>query len=118
MKTFIPVLAVLGLVAGVYCSIIVWYTITPARPTVAAVEAALEEVVSPESTDHDRWDLFLARRITDARLEAIRQECLDTVRQDRPAAGEDLPADGVRRIDSLLSRLRRANSSGAGTQAD
>ena len=46
-----------------------------ARFTPTDVEAALTELLDPQAHDHDTWDLFLARPITDPYLESIRVEC-------------------------------------------
>ena len=64
-----------------------------ARSTRSDVEAALEEFVSPESTYHDTWDLFLAWPIDDPYLESIRRRCQSFARHDAdPTAKEHVRA--------------------------
>ena len=62
-------------------------TLAHSRFTAAEVEAALLEVVSPESPYHAVWDLFLSWPICDQYLESIRQRCMAIVKDDTPPPG-------------------------------
>jgi hypothetical protein len=71
------------------------------------VEAALTELVSPHSNDHDTWDLFLGWPIDDPYLESIRQRCLTIVRECPAShAREDMSQEGLNRVQALLDELR------------
>jgi hypothetical protein len=71
------------------------------------VEAALIEVLSPDSPTHDTFDLFLAWPIDDPYLESVRQECLRIIGKTDPAPpGQDLSDEGLRRLAALLDKLR------------
>ena len=72
-----------------------------ARSTRSDVEAALEEFVSPESTYHDTWDLFLAWPIDDPYLESIRQRC------QTAASGRDGDPVAIDDVRAILSELRQ-----------
>ena len=83
-----------------------------ARFSAADVEAALAEVVSPDSPYHDAWDLFLSWPVGDAYLESIRQRCLAIVRDDSPPPGRDLSHGAEREVRRLLEELRRRRAGG------
>jgi hypothetical protein len=71
------------------------------------VEAALAEVLSQDSADHDGFDLFLAWPIEDPFLESVRQRCFRIIRETDPARpGQDLSDEGQRQIAELLDELR------------
>ena len=63
------------------------------------VEAALEEFVSPDSRDHDTWDLFLSWPIADPYLESVRQRCQAVAGHDADPAAKD-------HVRAILSELR------------
>jgi hypothetical protein len=63
------------------------------------VEAALEEFVSPDSRDHDTWDLFLSWPIADPYLESVRQRC-------QSVAGHDADPTAKDHVRAILSELR------------
>jgi hypothetical protein len=73
------------------------------------VEAALVEVLSPESRDHDTWDLFMGWPIDDPKLESVRQECLKIVKETEPTPGQDVGDEGLKRIAALLNELREGS---------
>jgi hypothetical protein len=63
------------------------------------VETALEEFVSPDSRDHDAWDLFLSWPIADPYLESIRQRC-------QSFAGHDVDPTAKDHVRAILAELR------------
>jgi hypothetical protein len=69
------------------------------------VEAALHEFVSPDSKDHDYWDLFLVLPIDDPDLESVRQDCLKLVQQSSYPVPE-LDPEIAPKVARLLERLR------------
>lgn len=82
-----------------------------AQFTPSAVAGALEELLSPNSSSLDEWDLFLAWPIDDPFLESIRQRCLIVIREC-PAkhSNEDMSQKGLENICALLAELQ-ANTS-------
>jgi hypothetical protein len=82
-----------------------------ARFQAADVEEALAELVSPDSRDHDTWDLFIAYPIDDPSLESVRQQCLMIIKECPPAhPREDISVDGVNRVAAILRELRSRRS--------
>jgi len=80
------------------------------RFTAKDVELALAEVISPDSRDHDAWDLFLSWPIDDAYLESIRQRCLAIVNEDRsPPPGKDISPEAESKVQALLNELRESS---------
>ena len=76
--------------------------------TVADVEQALAEVISPDACCHDAWDLFLTWPIADPYLESIRQRCLEICRDDDATthSGRDLSVASENRVRAILKELR------------
>jgi hypothetical protein len=70
-----------------------------ARFDLKDVEAALEEFVSPDSRNHDTWDLFLSWPIADPYLESVRQRC-------QSVTGHDADPTAREQVRAILSELR------------
>jgi hypothetical protein len=82
----------------------------------ADVEGALETLLSPESRDLDKWDLFLSRPIDDPYYEAIRQRCLDIVDVHHGTGpNEYLDNEGISAVAALLSEVRRKSDTSVPT---
>jgi len=75
------------------------------RFTKSDVVAALENVISSESVDHDEWDLFLSWPITDPYLESLRKHCLDISFDHSDEPGRDLSIEGEEKVRSILKEL-------------
>ena len=97
------IVGVIGIILAAVAGFFAWANAQTrrayARSTRSDVEAALEEFVSPTSTYHDHWDLFLGWPIDDPYLESIRQRCQAFAGHDADPAAKD----GVR---AILAELR------------
>ena len=81
-----------------------WHTArTHARFQRKDVEEALAEFISPATTYHDAWELFLAWSIDDPQLESIRQQCI-RIDQDESPGGR---AAAIAQVAALLDELRQ-----------
>ena len=72
------------------------------------VVAALENVISFNSVDHDEWDSFLSWPISDPYLESLRHRCLDISADHSDEQGRDLSMEGEEKIRSMLKELRES----------
>jgi hypothetical protein len=101
----VKVIALIGIVLAAVAGFFAWANVQSrrahGRSTRSDVEAALEEFVSPDSTYHDTWDLFLSSPIDDPYLESIRQRC------HAAAGGLDGDPIAIDRVRAILSELRQ-----------
>lgn len=110
-------MATIGLLIAFISGFFIWANYQTRRNhaqfTPSAVAGALEELISPNSSSHDEWDLFLAWPIDDPFLESIRQRCLIVIREC-PAkhSNEDMSQKGLESIRAILAELQ-ANTSPA-----
>jgi hypothetical protein len=108
MSTVLAIVVLLVAAAVAFFTWANWATARAhARLGSKEVEAALSEVLAPDSPTHDNFDLFLAWPIDDPYLESVRQHCLRIIGETDPAPpGQDLSDGGLRRIAALLDEVR------------
>jgi hypothetical protein len=107
----VKIIASIGLIVAAVVGFFTWANVRTkhahARSTRTDVEQALEELVSPDSTYLDTWDLFIAWPIDDPYLESIRQRCLRVVEECTPEKPtEYISQTGVQRVRAMLAELR------------
>jgi Tfp pilus assembly protein PilE len=99
----VKIIAVIGVLFAASAGFFAWANSRTrrayARSTLSDVEAALEEFVSPDSRDHDTWDLFLSWPIDEPYLESIRQRCQAFAGHDADPAAKD-------QVRAILGELR------------
>ena len=78
------------------------------RFTKSDVVAALENVISSDSVDHDEWDLFLSWSIRDPYLESLRMQCLEISSFLSDEHGRDLSLAGEEKVRSILRELHES----------